>query len=177
MSISQKQLEANRRNAKSGGVKTEEGKEIIKHNALKHGILAEEVFLIGEEKDDFKKLEDGFRKSLKPKGELENIFVDRIISNIWRLKRCLKVEKNVMEFEANNENEIRMFDMTPNQAERESISSMMRNNLVDRILRYETTIERSIFKSLHELERIQAKRKGEVVNSPVAVDVDVSRKE
>lgn len=35
--ISQKQIEANQKNAKLGGVKTEEGKAVSKYNALKHG--------------------------------------------------------------------------------------------------------------------------------------------
>lgn len=39
-SISEKQLEANRKNAKKGGVKTSKSKEISKYNALKHGILS-----------------------------------------------------------------------------------------------------------------------------------------
>ena len=47
--ISQKQLEANRENAKLGGVKTEEGKAVSKYNAIKHGLLSEEVLLDGED--------------------------------------------------------------------------------------------------------------------------------
>ena len=47
--ISQKQLEANRQNAKLGGVKTEEGKAISKYNAIKHGLLSKEVLLEGED--------------------------------------------------------------------------------------------------------------------------------
>jgi hypothetical protein len=37
--------------------------------------------------------------------------------------------------------------------------------------RYETTIERSLHRALHELERWQARRKGEPVMAPIAVDV------
>lgn len=48
MTISQKQLEANRQNAKLGGVKTEGGKAVSKLNALKHGLLSQEVLLEGE---------------------------------------------------------------------------------------------------------------------------------
>ena len=40
--------------------------------------------------------------------------------------------------------------------------------------RYETCLERGIYKALHELERIQAKRNGENVPPPMALDVDVS---
>ncbi|MFC1637364.1 hypothetical protein ACFL5Z_21295 [Planctomycetota bacterium] len=49
MTVSQKQLEANKKNAKKGGVKTEERKAIVKYNALRHGLLAKEVVItVGE---------------------------------------------------------------------------------------------------------------------------------
>ena len=41
--LSEKQLKANRKNAQKGGVKTPEGKAIVKYNALKHGLLAKEI--------------------------------------------------------------------------------------------------------------------------------------
>jgi hypothetical protein len=39
--------------------------------------------------------------------------------------------------------------------------------------RHETTIERSLHRALHDLERLQARRKGEAVTTPVAVDISV----
>ncbi len=54
--LSQKQLEANRQNAKLGGVKTEEGKAVSKYNALKHGILSQEVLLESENEKRYKKI-------------------------------------------------------------------------------------------------------------------------
>ena len=48
-------------------------------------------------------------------------------------------------------------------------------NAFSKLSRYETTIERSLFKALHELQRLQAARgAGGNVAPPVAVDVDVS---
>jgi hypothetical protein len=46
-----------------------------------------------------------------------------------------------------------------------------------KLLRYETSIERSIYRALHELQRIQASRNGEMVPVPLAFDVDVSGNE
>ena len=43
-----------------------------------------------------------------------------------------------------------------------------------KLSRYETSMQRSMFKALHELERIQEKRSGRPVPPPVAVDVNVS---
>ena len=48
-------------------------------------------------------------------------------------------------------------------------------NAFSKLSRYETTIERSLYKALHELQRLQAARHAEGnVHPPVAVDVDVS---
>jgi hypothetical protein len=48
-------------------------------------------------------------------------------------------------------------------------------NAFSKLSRYETTIERSLYKALHELQRLQAARGAEGnVSPPVAVDVDVS---
>jgi hypothetical protein len=48
-------------------------------------------------------------------------------------------------------------------------------NAFSKLSRYETTIERSLFKALHELQRLQAARgAGGNVSPPAAVDVDVS---
>lgn len=175
--ISQKQLEANRQNAKLGGVKTEEGKAVVKYNALKHGLLSQEVIIQGEDKNRLCELADGLRETLEPKGEVESILVDRIISNTWRLKRCLKIEKNLMEFDKNDDVMKISLITSEGQKERENILNMISSHLVERILRYETAIERGIFKSLHELQRLQAIRKGEKVDVPVAIDVNVSQKE
>jgi hypothetical protein len=42
------------------------------------------------------------------------------------------------------------------------------------VSRYETGLERSFFRTLHELQRLQAARSGAVVPPPAAIDVDVS---
>jgi hypothetical protein len=61
------------------------------------------------------------------------------------------------------------------------LSTYRRANLLpdadtlDRIGRYETSLERSLYRALHELERIRAARLGQPVPAPVAVDVTLSR--
>ena len=48
-------------------------------------------------------------------------------------------------------------------------------NAFSKLSRYETTIERSFYRALHELQRLQAARCAEgSVTPPVAVDVDIS---
>jgi hypothetical protein len=40
--------------------------------------------------------------------------------------------------------------------------------------RYEATLDRGVYRALHELERLQRLRAGEAVPPPLAVDVDVT---
>ena len=45
---------------------------------------------------------------------------------------------------------------------------------VTSVLRYETALERSLYKALHELQRLQAARAGVPVPPPAEADVDVN---
>ena len=66
---SRRRLEANRQNAqKSTGPKTDEGKSVSKMNAVKHGLLAQEFVLRGEDPDEFDALRDGLVAELRPNG-------------------------------------------------------------------------------------------------------------
>ena len=49
-----------------------------------------------------------------------------------------------------------------------------RENAFSKLSRYETSMERSLFRALHELQRLQAARQGKEVAVPLAVDIDVS---
>jgi hypothetical protein len=159
-------------NQTKGGPKTNEGKAVSKYNAIKHGLLTKEVLVEGEEKDDLNELKETITEALDPIGPMENLLVDRIIANVWRLRRALQIETKTMEWYQND------FDMFPigqseEQQARKSIKNMLSNESIETILRYETTIERSIFRTLHELERLQAKRNGKDVQVPAVVDINL----
>lgn len=174
--VSQKQLQANRRNAKLGGVKTEEGKAVSKYNALKHGLLSQEVLLDDDDENALIELGKRIRSELKPMGEVELLLADRIVANMWRLKRLLKVEATTMEWQRQYQlREEYQSDSPKDQIERKAVREMIANDDTEKLLRYETAIERSIYKALHELQRIQAARAGENPPLPVAVDVDVTK--
>ena len=167
--ISQKQLEANRENAKLGGVKTEEGKAVSKYNAVKHGILSQEVLLEGEDEKSLIELGKKLRTELKPETEIELLLVDRIVANTWRLKRALKGEKEMIECDIEG-----VFGDDKNFGS--ALSSDFANyDSYGKFTRYETSLERGIYKALHELQRIQAARAGEKPPAPIAIDVDISK--
>ena len=158
--VSEKQLEANRKNALLGGVKTEAGKAISRFNALKHGLLTKEILCKGEDYDTLVELKEEIRNELNPDGTVEILFVELITAGFWRLRHAFGIEAETIKeahpigFDSNIKCITIGFENMP---------------------RYIASIENSILKSLHELERFQAKRKGEKVQAPVTVDVNVSR--
>jgi CRISPR/Cas system-associated endonuclease Cas1 len=109
MTVSEKQLEANKKNAPKGGVKIPEGKAIIKYNALKHGLLAKEaVVTVGdgaENPDEFNALLDDLKTQLAPEGTLEEMLVEKIAVSYWRLRRAYRYEVGRIRDELDNANE------------------------------------------------------------------------
>ena len=97
---SDKQIEANRRNAlKSTGPKTPEGKAAVRLNAVRHGLLSRETLLPGEDEEALRELGQNLRAELQPVGELENHLVDRLVSACWRLRRLRRVEAGIVAWE------------------------------------------------------------------------------
>lgn len=167
----QKQIEANQENGKKGGVKTEEGKAISKYNAIKHGILTKDIILAEENQEELEKLGKLLRKEFEPKSEIELILVDRITANVWRLKRVLKAEAEMIEG-----------DISSVFANKKNFGNALSYDFANydsygKFTRYESSIERGIYKAIHELERIQGKRKGENIPPPLVADIDVSKDE
>ena len=61
------------------GPKSDEGKEIVAKNALKHGILSREVFVDEGLKGDFEAMKGSFFLQFEPQGQLELFLLERVI--------------------------------------------------------------------------------------------------
>ena len=125
------------------------------------------------------------RDELQPVGELEGMLVDRIIAAHWRLRRLGQVEAGIFTYSIftykyygalseNNEMEgMREADAT--SLGHAFLRDANQANAFSKLSRYEASIERSLYKALHELQRLQAARLAESnVPPPVALDVNVS---
>ena len=96
-SISEKKLEANRRNARqSTGPKTEAGKQASRLNAVTHGLLAKAVVITAgdyrEDAQEFTQLLDGLREQYMPEGMAEDLEVQQIALYYWRKMRAVRYE-------------------------------------------------------------------------------------
>ena len=218
---SDRKAEANRQNAlKSTGPKTLEGKTAVRLNAVKHGLLSDQVLLPDEDEDALSELSERLRAELQPEGELENLLVDRITAATWRLRRLGRVEAGIFACELYAElaeraqqeastytrfenpaddpdiylpstiitdeqkhqkpmDKVRKFESVRDAETATLGQTFVRDankaNAFSKLSRYETTIERSLYKALHELQHLQTARRAEGnVPPPVAVDVEVS---
>lgn len=140
-----KRAKANRANAKkSTGPKTEEGKAIVKTNALKHGLRSEHVWTHYDQEEDFDRFKDSIHANLKPDDDCEKALVDRVVACMWRLKRVVPVEAIMLQDAPVSQYGLRF----------------AAGNLL-LLSRYETGLERSLHRALEMFYATQARRKQE----------------
>jgi vacuolar-type H+-ATPase subunit H len=76
-----------------GGPATQEGKEVVKWNAVQHGIRSPAPVVPGvEKKADWEEHRDGVLESLQPEGHLELVLAERVALLSWRLNRVTRYE-------------------------------------------------------------------------------------
>jgi hypothetical protein len=162
--ISERQQEANRRNAaKSHGPKTPEGRAAVRHNALKHGFTAAEIVLpTVEEQIDFEQFRAAFEEEHQPVGPTEEVLVEDIVIARWRLNRIRKMEpgffalrREVLKNRIKDE-----FSSLDAQAHLALIvrTDAEYSDTLGKMSRYEGRFERTFYKALKELQRLQALR-------------------
>ena len=197
---SEKQIKANRRNArKSTGPKTPEGKAIVRFNALKHGLRSENALLLpGEDGSALGQLREHICADLMPMGELENLLVDQVVACIWKLRRLNLIEDGVLAWQyygiqaERREREARSYEKSgldflmgdieiTDERKREEALQLAREareiqeseiptvglafiksqDTFSRLTRYQTMLERSLYRAIHELKELQAERKSD----------------
>ncbi len=98
-----------------------------------------------------------------PQSSMESLLVERIIANAWRLRRVIKFEAEMM-------NETLQISF------RRSLPSLFSNggHGITALSRYQTVLEKSLYKAYHELLRLQSVSQGMTVLPPITVDVNLS---
>lgn len=158
------------------GPKTERGKAVSSRNALKHGLLSNDIVIQGENPKDFDKLRKNLEEDLHPSGELEAQLVERIAVCVWRLQRICRIEAKVFGryFEEISEDRADLMGAFMTSSENDLGGAFIRGaGTIAPLGRYEVMLDRSLYKAHHELQRLQAERAGEAVPPPVVVDVTV----
>jgi hypothetical protein len=180
---SAKKIIANQQNAQqSTGPKDT---SLTRSNALKHG-LRNEVLTELDRAEDFLLLLENLNRDTQPVGVMEQLCVQQIADCMCRLARAKLLERE--EFTAQlhparfvqhtgslTELDPKVFGWTetidPGKPARISPDALDRINRT--VVRYETSIENKLMRWWNMLERQQARRRGELIPLPAAVDVNV----
>ena len=134
----QKQIEANRRNAqKSTGPRTEQGKANCKLNALRHGCRAASILLPEESEEDLNALFAALKSEWNPQTATEHILVDQMVVSQWKLRRMERIEDATITI---------------------GRSRNMKRDL-ERAWRQTTRLENSFHRAMRELIKLQNARK------------------
>jgi len=161
------QIQANRLNAqKSTGPRTAAGKERASRNAIKHGLLAREAVIAGEDPEEFEIYREGMLEELGPAGQVETLLAERVVSLSWRLRRAERLQNAAfaaLDEEARHEE---WKQLKGSEWER-GLAGVIEENVLgqvvvedfggarvlDRLLMYERRIESSLYRTMAELRR------------------------
>ena len=150
------QITANRLNAeKSTGPRTPEGKAISARNAIKHGLLGEQVILEGEDRHHFAFHRDEMMRYLAPIGEVEITLAERLVGLSWRLQRIERLQVQAFEVLCATA----VDGLTEEQADdklalgRIVVKDFSEARVLDKLLMYERRIEHSFCRILKEVRR------------------------
>jgi hypothetical protein len=183
---SEKQIEANRANAKkSTGPQTAEGKAHSRANAWKHGLRAETLSTWGEDPDDFEALREALVSEHDPRSQLEFELVERLSGILYRLRRLPFFEAAIIEArEAQLDHEARHEDFrtpyrTPQEFEDEDgseaempaadwsvyvgsalIQDSVYGNTLGKVSRYEAGLMKAFTKTLEVLDELKCRGGG-----------------
>ncbi len=97
MTVTDKQMQANRANAKkSTGPKSKEGKKISSRNGIIHGLYAKDFIVnspaFKENQADYDLILSGLAEELQPQGVLQEYLVRKIANCLWRSGRVVRAE-------------------------------------------------------------------------------------
>ena len=96
----ERQIAANRRNAvKSTGPQTMQGKRRSRRNAMTHGLTAETVVPVLDDRDQYEALEAALKADYRPRSAIEHQLVARLASLLWRLRRASSIETGLFEIQ------------------------------------------------------------------------------
>ena len=196
---SERQKAANQANARhSTGPKTPAGKAVVRLNPLRHGLLARDVVLPGEDEDGFEELWNQVRADLSPVGPIEELLAERVVNAMWRLRRLARAETALFHWRVHALKadrlaaQARSYEQSllpplsleiitdkPSHTEaKEALGQAIcerdrdevligcvldadakEGDALSKLARYETNLERSLFRALCELRQVQNERR------------------
>lgn len=160
------QINSNRTNSeKSSGPRSAPGKARSSRNSTVHGLTGKSPILPGEDPAGLRDLAEQYRDAMHPQGQVEEDLVERMAIATYRLRRIARIEVGVLDLRLR-------FEPLPAGYSKDGLADPLawafladRNGVLDRLGRYESRIQREYTRCLADLQKLQAARKKEIVET------------
>ncbi len=160
----EKQFEANRQNAqKSTGPRTPEGRAAVRLNGVTHGLTAETIVLKGESEADFTNLLGSSEAEHDPVTPTEEALVVQLAMATWRLRRLYRQEAGFYTCQLQSLVGMQK-DLNLDDAGRMGHAAAWSESTLNMFNRQEGRLERSFYRSLHELQRLRKEREANLAS-------------
>lgn len=179
MTTSDKKTSANR----SNGQKSHGPKNTVstRFNATKHGLLAVGITEL-DDAEGYRVVLSDLMREKAPLGPVETFLVESVALDMVRWQRARRLEAGYITSELNppllapdplGDLSFVFHGEVLDPGLPAAISAENAHRLVGVFQRYESFFANRLFRTLHELERLQRMRQGERLPAPVSVDVSV----
>ena len=118
---------------------------------------------------------------LAPVGELELLMTERIIAAAWQLRRLIRVETEMMTEDLNQKTPLWQLHhvFADNDDKQHTLGAVFARkhakiDTYDKLRRYEAYTEASLFRALHELQKIQLARKQNTLPFPTPIRLNLN---
>lgn len=139
-----KQNQANKHNSQNAGVKTDEGKAIVRHNAIKHGLTSKELISrlsnYKETVEDFETILDGLGETFHPRNYFEETLIQKMAKAQLKMRRHEVVEAS-------------LFKDDDSYFNRQDSVVINCHNTFELLLKYRQSIEAQYYRALESLYR------------------------
>jgi len=160
-----RQIRANRENAKlNRGPRTPASKAVSSMNDLKTGVFAKHLLLPDDNADEFGRLRLELHREWAPVGTTETSLVESLVALLWRQRRIYRAESGLFT----------MYRQCPEGLG--GVATALARDGQDteaftRVLRMDSTIERSIGLTIRLLQKLQEDRTKRTGLSPDAASL------
>ncbi len=162
----EKQIEANRRNAqKSTGPRTSRGKARVGGNARKRNAYGRDALLYGEDSDRLDSLVDAYEQHFQPRNPIESDLVFQLAATQHRMRRALRIDSSLLS--ARVEQSIEFFSKTSRPVNptlligQAMIADADHDNALSKLSVYENRLGQRYERTRKQLEQLQAERKAQ----------------
>jgi hypothetical protein len=162
--LSDRQQRANETNAlKSTGPRTEEGKQRVRLNGLRHGLTGQVTIMTDDNRREHDDFCNPILARLNPDGPLELQIANLITHDHWRLNRIHSIEDGIFALgHTYPKNQIDSGAPQADVALSEATTFMRSAKEILLLTTYTARTNRSLEKNMAELRRLQAERKAQL---------------